>query len=197
MWETQQEAENGILKAPNLDVAPKQRWSHQRGRKRVQASVHFIKRVLDCHNRKCVLQELYFCIFFYFHCTKVGNGYKKNANSLLRTCLYRNRNLSNHANDAVYHCSFLQCFNLLSCIYRLFSEATVFVLQHIRLLHVSHHIYCFHNQSSGSKQVITCVFSFGMYFIHGKSDFFFWLIKSTAIQRSLVTPVLDQFSCGD
>lgn len=195
MWETQQEAENGILKAPNLDVEPKQLWSHQRSRKRVQASVHFIKRVLDCHNRKCVLQELYFCIFFIFTAPKLVMDKKKNANSLLRTSLYRNRNLSNHANDAIYH-SFLQCFNLLLYIYRLFSEATVFFLQHIKLPHVSHQMYCFHNQSSGSIQVITCVFSFGMYFTHGKSNFF-WLIKSTAIHGSLVTPVLDQFSCGD
>lgn len=110
----------------------------------------------------------------------------------MRTSLYRN--LSNHANDAVYHCSFLQCFNLLLYIYRLFSEATVFFLQHIRrmLLHVSHQIYCFHNQSSGSIQVITCVFSFGMYFTYGKSDFF-WLIKSTAIHGSLVILFLTSF----
>lgn len=156
MLETQQEAENGILKAPNLYVVTKQCWSHHRSRKTVQASVRFIKRVLDWHNRKCVLWKLHLFLIFTASKLVMAEG---NANSLLRSSLYRNRDLSNHAKCSSL--SFLQCFNLLSYTYRLFSEATEFffatyqtatkMLYFIIWLHTSNHV----------------CFSFWMYFTQG------------------------------
>lgn len=135
MLATQQQAENGILKAPNLYVVTKKCWSHHRSRKTVQASMCFIKHVLDWHNRKCVLKELH--LFLIFTAPKLVMA-KGNANSLLKSSSYRDSATMLN----VQHHSFIKCFNLLLYIYRLFSEATVFFLQHIKLQHVLHQKNC-------------------------------------------------------
>lgn len=80
MLETHQEAENDILKGLNIFVITKQRLSHHRSRTTVQASVRFIKCVLDRHNRKCELPELH--LFLIFTAPKLEMA-KGNANEKL------------------------------------------------------------------------------------------------------------------